>query len=422
MDFYNFFWGLCGNEFATQLLLTSFLFMPWRRRRKFFMLRFLPAIAVYTVIGRYVPTPAPWGYLIMFACLTGMIFLSFKGNIIEALFHAINSYCVQFIISTISYSISFVLYTNKFEFNVHRIIMPIVMGVIVIVTFFVYTFRNFNTKVPHFSSPHLVIAGAIFITVAVFLSHYAQGATYYGYDFSKILISQIFIKCISCLCATIVLLVNYMNFSKEKLKIENSILQILLQKDKEQYENAKLAAERINIKLHDIKHNQNKSAIPNDDDDVLPDLHASYYTGNKALDIIVGEKNAKCKSAGINLICVADGKALDFVKPHHIYSILGNAIDNAIEGLKNVDDAAKRAITLSVTRRGNMCLIKTSNYVDKEVVFEDGLPKTTKKDTENHGYGTKSMRNIIENYKGEIYFSVENNVFTLLMMLPIPQK
>ena len=38
-----------------------------------------------------------------------------------------------------------------------------------------------------------------------------------------------------------------------------------------------------------------------------------------------------------------------------------------------------------------------------------------------HGFGTKSMRNVVNSYGGQLRFFEQENMFTMVAMLPIPQ-
>lgn len=55
------------------------------------------------------------------------------------------------------------------------------------------------------------------------------------------------------------------------------------------------------------------------------------HTGNDALDAILSEKGLACEQGGIAFRCMADGAAVGFMAPTDIYSLFGNALDNAIE-------------------------------------------------------------------------------------------
>lgn len=451
MGISKFIWSLFGSEFAIQLLLTSLFFMPWKRRRSYFALRFSLFIIIYFVVGRFVPTPAPWVYLALFVLLLAGVWVCFEGSFTHALFYSVNAYCAQHIMSTIAYAVVFTVVVKTRDFSLfwltHNIASYSSMVLIFIASFFLYTKRQFKKDAPNFSNPIIIYASALFICVAVFLTHYGQiasvrwGADAWEYlermGWSGVealeylnaagirgLETQIFMKLASTLYAVSTMVINEMNCRNKKLQTENSILQLLLSKDMEKYEQAKLSNERIKIKYHDLKQKEHQGVMAREDMQELDgDKEAmmnAYFTGNKALDIIISEKAMLCEKKNIKLICTADADAINFIKSHHIYSLLGNAFDNAIEGLSNVTETEKRVINASIVRRGNMCLVRVTNYLTGNVIIENGLPLTTKADKENHGYGVKSMRNIAEFYGGDIHFSVADNNFALLIMVPVP--
>ena len=147
-----------------------------------------------------------------------------------------------------------------------------------------------------------------------------------------------------------------------------------------------------------------------------------FFTGNRALDIILTEKAIQCEHAGIRFVCTADGKAIAFMRSYHIYSFIGNALDNAIESLQKLERAEERELVASIVRERDMCLIKVSNRTAAPIVFENGIPKTSKADAQNHGYGIKSMQNVVRFYGGEISFRSEGGLFTVLAVIPLPEE
>ena len=136
------------------------------------------------------------------------------------------------------------------------------------------------------------------------------------------------------------------------------------------------------------------------------------------MDITLSEKAAVCADENIQFVCSVDGTCLDMLKPYHIYSLLGNAIDNAVECLRTVSDADKKVLRVNICRVGNMSVIRTENYVPDAPVVLDGMPVTTKPDKENHGFGIKSIKNIAEENGGIMHIEVSGNVFELVVMIP----
>ena len=225
--------------------------------------------------------------------------------------------------------------------------------------------------------------------------------------------------------AFLVMLMNFVNCRGESLAEAKRTLEQLLKKDKEQYEIAKQNAERINIRYHDIKQQHNMGMDAEESaklDSEIDSLHTLYYTGNKAVDITLSEKAARCAEAGIQFVCSVDGSCLDMLKPYHIFSLLGNAVDNAVESLSGVSEEDKKVIRLDICRKSDMAVIRVENYVKNAPALIGGLPVTTKSDRENHGYGIKSMKNIAEEYGGTLYIQTAQHEFTLIVMIPITSE
>lgn len=104
-----------------------------------------------------------------------------------------------------------------------------------------------------------------------------------------------------------------------------------------------------------------------------------------------------------------------------VYSLFGNAIDNAIEAVSKVDKREKRTVSLMVRESRGMVYIGLENGYTGTIEFEDGLPVTTKQDKRFHGFGTKSIRNVVEKYGGTMVINASDNIFRLNILLPVPK-
>ena len=197
-----------------------------------------------------------------------------------------------------------------------------------------------------------------------------------------------------------------------------------------QYELSRANMDAINIKAHDIRHQIRQLGTGGVvvDQSVLDEIahevnifDSTVKTGNDALDTILTEKNLICANEGITLSCIADGNALDFMPAADLYALFGNALENAIEATRRVD-GEKRSISLIVREVAGMASIHIENYYAGEVEFVDGTPKSSKGDDLNHGFGTKSMRNIVERYGGTLDVSTKGDVYYLNIIIPIPEE
>ena len=144
-------------------------------------------------------------------------------------------------------------------------------------------------------------------------------------------------------------------------------------------------------------------------------------TGNTTLDALLGKTWNSCEQRNIQWTCMADGKALEFMDPFDLYIMLGNALDNAVECLSAIPETEKRFLSVNIRRKNELVLLCLRNYCDHPLFFDQGLPLTTKADKAEHGYGTRSIREIAEKYNGQISGKLEQQIFTLNILIPLPQ-
>lgn len=106
-----------------------------------------------------------------------------------------------------------------------------------------------------------------------------------------------------------------------------------------------------------------------------------------------------------------------------IYAMFGNMLDNAMEAVLSIDDEERRCISLNVREVKGYLSITMRNYCDKQLKFsEEGLPLTTKEDSEYHGFGMRSIKLIVEKYDGTFSLALEDGVFKLNVMLPAARE
>jgi len=206
-------------------------------------------------------------------------------------------------------------------------------------------------------------------------------------------------------------------------------MQNLLDKQYEQYQLSLKNSEVINQRYHDLKHHINLLRTEKDIDkkeEYLNELEKSilpyetqYKTGNQVLDILLSQKGALFLENHINFTCVADGEHLSFISVLDILSIFGNALDNAIESVKTIEQTDKRIIKLTVFAQNQLLFIKIDNFYINELNIVNGVFITTKGDKQNHGYGIKSIKGIVDKYEGSITISTDNHWFSVMVLLPI---
>lgn len=199
-----------------------------------------------------------------------------------------------------------------------------------------------------------------------------------------------------------------------------------------QYQNYKLSKESIDIvnqKYHDLKHQINLLKTGADTEKAgeyleqmereIKIYETQNKTGNKVLDTILTSKGMHCQRHGIELKFMGEGQLLNFMEDMDISALFGNMLDNAIESVVKIKDRQKRLISIHVIQERKFIRIRTENYCEEDVQFQDGLPVTTKKDKRFHGYGTKSIKKIVEKYGGSVMAGKTDNWFELKILIPM---
>ena len=93
-------------------------------------------------------------------------------------------------------------------------------------------------------------------------------------------------------------------------------------------------------------------------------------------------------------------------------ALLGNALDNAIEGVQN---AAEKKITLRCRVEKGLLMLRLENPVGGEIQAD---LSTTKADSAAHGFGIPGMREIAERYGGTLQAGVKGGSFELVVCFP----
>jgi len=137
------------------------------------------------------------------------------------------------------------------------------------------------------------------------------------------------------------------------------------------------------------------------------------------LDTVLTEKSLYCEANHIAIHCVADGTGLEFIDAVDLYTVFGNALDNAIECVQQIEPAEKRMIDVLICREVGCLVVHIRNSMEGKLDFVDGLPRTTKEDNGYHGYGLKSIRHTVEQYGGHMNVKAENGWFSLKLLIPI---
>mgnify|MGYP002152332077 CR=1 FL=1 len=94
--------------------------------------------------------------------------------------------------------------------------------------------------------------------------------------------------------------------------------------------------------------------------------------------------------------------------------VLGNTLENALEGCLRLPEAAEKEITVTIKYIDHRLRIQVENTCSPDILFDGELPVTQKK---SGGTGTKSILYTAERYDGTAGFSVANDKFFTQVVL-----
>lgn len=304
--------------------------------------------------------------------------------------------------------------------------MVFIYGLVAAAAWILNSHQNFETEL-HITCNQLLIP-AIITIITFFISNlsYVTSST----PFSGSIGTESFnIRTLVCLGGTAFLFAYNLQLNETQAKAELHSIRNVLNLQYQQYQQSKETVAAINHKYHDLKHQiavlreennlAKRNAYLNEIEDGLRDYESQYKTGNPVVDTILSSKSLFCTHHNITFTCVANGKVLEDFDTLDVSSLLGNALDNAIEAEQRIDDVHQRLIHISITQRNNFAFIQVENFAPSPIQFRNGLPVTTKGNMDFHGFGIKSMLQTAQKYGGDLTVAQENQWFVLKVLLPM---
>ena len=203
----------------------------------------------------------------------------------------------------------------------------------------------------------------------------------------------------------------------------------MLHRQYEQYKRSKEGVKLINRRYHELKvqiadiraerdRAKQDAALARMESGILQ-YEAENKTGNPVLDTLLTAKSMDCQEKQIQMTSVADGRALNFLTTREICTIVGTALDNAIESCAAEPDPEKRLIRTAVYVQNGFVMFRFENYCAEPVELgPDGLPAKSA----HGGYDLKSLRALAQQHGGSMTVHWENRWFTVRVLLPLPKK
>lgn len=428
--------GNIDIDFVVELMAAEAIFL-WRApRRKLFVLRLLPSVVI-CVLASILWNNGSVGvddgasfvisalrYLFLFALTLAAVAFCFRLSFADLVFYGTGAYAAQHGAFSIRIMLLTIIMSStggsvlaNLSSAVSRIISLAVFAAVYVAVYFVFVRRIAGTEGGKGRLKVLLPSSILVLTSVVINLHWFR-------DGMLDAINQLY----PIVCCIMALLILSGSFENSRLQDENAVINAMLEMKKEHADLYKENIAIINTKCHDLKHQL--AALLHSHDGLREyaeeaveriNIYDSIAkTGNEALDVVLTEKSLQCEANGIKFTYMADGSSIAFMSASDVYSLFGNALDNAISSVKKITEPDRRMIEMNAFSSGNVATVHFGNYYDGEIIFENGLPRTTKQDRSYHGFGVKSIMYIAKKYGGSMTVSAEDGIFNLNVIMPIP--
>ena len=459
------FFAFLGN-FPMRLLIPALLFLVHTPRRPLFRLRVLvlvPYLFIPQFIGSFFLLPVfhigamNWSFLLWYLYLILGLWFCFDISFGQIMYAAIASYIIQNIVQDILNPISMVVFRNRIsayevqnvayfaqdpshaaivqnEYALFYVILYVgIMSVIYMIFAFTFVLDWLGKRELEVKRWMLVFLMVSMLLMLNLFSYILLQNDVSNKLASGELIHYSMVSLLLALCSLMMLTLQRSIFAQTQAEKEKEIIERLLSAEKQQLVFSKESINLINMKAHDLKgqiaalrslpHGQTEAEQEKlyvQMEETLRIYDAQIRTGSDVLDILLTEKMLYCTRNHIQLSCIIDGASVVQMDSADIYSLFGNALNNAIESAEKAVTTQERNISLRISRKGTFLCVELENYCGITVSFQDGLPVTTKRSESGwHGFGTRSMKYIVEKYHGNLIMWQEGNHFITNIMIPL---
>lgn len=366
-------------------------------------------------------------YMVMIFC---SIYMNCSYDVKTAVYFAVRAFIIGEFAASFEWQISYYAVNAMhvpLKAWINAVILVVVYGIVFLA---LYQLEKRNREVNRGLSIHTKeLVSALITGLAIFavsnMSYIADGSLF-GSQFAK----EIYIiRTLVDFAGVAILHAYHTQLGELNARLGVEQLQNMLNMQYNNYEMMEKSISAVNQKYHDLKyqiavlktgiHTEKSLDYLDKMEQEIKVYEAQNKTGNKIIDTILTGKAIYCQNNWIELTCVADGTAVDFIDDMDLSTLFGNMLDNAIESVSKIDEKEKRLIHLVVTKQKGFLRIKVENCYHEEPVFENGLPATTKEDKRFHGFGLKSIQSTVKKYGGSVTINAKDGWFELRILIPL---
>ena len=395
---------------ALSLMLLSFFYYVYSISIKENLIKFIGSVLLLSSVSIISSMFIHNG--LMSLCILGLCLILFKqDSVLECLF--ISLYFIFLKVLT------YVLVSWGINIFIYDLVLPIhdiVYGSDFLLCIFLlltrHLFKDYLMRIKEYTAFYLGIHSVLtLIYLSYLITIFKKG--------SLPLESSIEIVLITILVMLIYQMVNrILNIEKENylVKLNNEELKF----NKKNYENIISHMNEIRKIKHDMNHmllslledceKKDFESLHNHINNQLHKINETQTvdTGNASLNLILASQLSKIKGKNIEFIASQfdDDIPMDKID---FYVLLGNLLDNAIE---NCTSKSIKKIILDIYKESNDFVIDIKNTSINNPLIDNPSFNTTKEDC-GHGFGMRSIMNIVNKYHGVITYDYSYRYFII---------
>ena len=148
---------------------------------------------------------------------------------------------------------------------------------------------------------------------------------------------------------------------------------------------------------------------------------AQVYCGHPLIDSLLDAKQLRMRDSGIEVVWkLHPAPETLAISDLDLCALVGNLMDNAIEACERLDAGEKREIEVSLRIVERALLLRVVNSCRNARALEQSMHSFSQKRNGPGGMGIKSMRRIVKNYGGELFFrpGADDSTMSVSVFLP----
>ena len=356
-----------------------------------------------------------------------------KGNIFEKILISVINYVLVYFInlpvmSAISAITGIPMLQLQMSQNVERVVCLFITKILYFaVTQFILSFRKKEEY--HFNhNEWIMILSAFMITLLIGISMYMITVGGKTPEYIYVAVTLL----ISCLDAVIFIFLRKMNRTSQ-IEKERDIMEIQLQRQQDEMQHLQQQYEEILILRHDFRNGIDCLCGMVEQGDCSGALEYAKQFKERKVNTILSQ--VQCSSTMLNAVVNAkfndaQSKGIDTSLrlvvqiPHDLEFdlsiMLSNLLDNAIEACEKNPSNAQ--ILLTISEEAGYYRIVVRNTIAASVLKKNQELKTEKADKKLHGWGLRSVTDLVSKRNGLIDFYEKEGMFYVDILLPIEEN